>query len=83
MTIERVKSMLRDMDAFEGLAPVSAGYAYLPVAEAFDWSDVAARPTRDLGERRLLDLDRREGEQDRADRPDVQRAGLTRLQRDA
>jgi len=35
-------SMLRNVDAFEVLAPVSEGYAQLPVAEAFDWSDVAA-----------------------------------------
>ena len=35
-------SMLRNVDAFEVLAPVSEGYAHLPVAEAFDWSDVAA-----------------------------------------
>ena len=35
--------MLRDMDAFEALAPVSEAYAHLPVAEAFDWSDVASQ----------------------------------------
>ena len=35
--------MLRTMDAFEGLVPVSDAYAHLPVAEAFDWSDVAAQ----------------------------------------
>ncbi len=28
------------MDAFAGLAPVSDGYATLPVGEAFDWSAV-------------------------------------------
>jgi hypothetical protein len=29
------------MDAFEALAPVSDAYATLPVAAAFDWTDVA------------------------------------------
>jgi hypothetical protein len=33
--------MLRLVDAFEGLAPVSADYAHLPVGDAFDWSAVA------------------------------------------
>ena len=31
------------MDAFAALAPVSEGYATLPVAEAFDWSHVAGQ----------------------------------------
>jgi hypothetical protein len=31
------------MDAFDTLAPVSETYATLPVAAAFDWSDVAAQ----------------------------------------
>ncbi len=31
------------MDAFAALAPVSEGYASLPVAEAFDWSEVASQ----------------------------------------
>jgi hypothetical protein len=35
--------MLRSMDAFEALVPVSDAYAHLPVGEAFDWSDVAAQ----------------------------------------
>jgi hypothetical protein len=34
------------MDAFAALAPVSEAYATLPVARAFDWTDVA----RQLGE---------------------------------
>jgi hypothetical protein len=29
------------MDAFDALAPISADYASLPVAQAFDWADVA------------------------------------------
>ena len=29
------------MDAFEPLAPVSDGYAHLPVAVAFEWTDAA------------------------------------------
>lgn len=36
-------SILRDVDAFEVLTPVSDGYAHLPVADAFDWSDVAGQ----------------------------------------
>lgn len=65
--------MLRDMDAFEALAPVSEAYAHLPVAEAFDWSEVASqlgpgewylvafRSMRKDGcdEARLCDLDER------------------------
>jgi hypothetical protein len=35
--------MLRLVDAFEGLAPVSNDYAHLPVGDAFDWSEVAAQ----------------------------------------
>jgi len=35
--------MLRDVDAFEGLSPVSDSYAHLPVADAFDWSDVSGQ----------------------------------------
>lgn len=35
--------MLRHMDAFEALAPVSDAYAHLPVADAFDWTDVATQ----------------------------------------
>lgn len=31
------------MDAFDALAPVSEAYATLPVAAAFDWSDVATQ----------------------------------------
>lgn len=31
------------MDAFEALAPVSDAYAHLPVADAFDWTDVATQ----------------------------------------
>ena len=31
------------MDAFEALAPISDRYATLSVAEAFDWTDVAAQ----------------------------------------
>ena len=31
------------MDAFETLAPVSEAYATLPVAAAFDWTDVATQ----------------------------------------
>ena len=66
-------SMLRNVDAFEVLAPVSEAYAHLPVAEAFDWSDVAAelgpgewylvvfRSMRRAGcdEARLSDMDER------------------------
>jgi hypothetical protein len=33
------------MDAFEGFAPVSQGYASLPVSQAFDWAGVG----RELG----------------------------------
>ena len=65
--------MLRSMDAFEALAPASDAYAHLPVADAFDWSDVGAqigsgewylvafRSTRRGGcdEGRLCDLDER------------------------
>jgi len=65
--------MLRSMDAFEALAPASDAYAHLPVADAFDWSDVAAqigpgewylvafRSTRRDGcdEGRLCELDER------------------------
>jgi hypothetical protein len=65
--------MLRAMDAFGTLAPVSEAYAHLPVAEAFDWTDVAAevgagewylvafRSIRRGGcdEARLCDLDER------------------------
>ena len=43
MTIVGVKPMLRHMDAFEALAPVSDAYAHLPVADAFDWTDVATQ----------------------------------------
>jgi hypothetical protein len=71
--MSRVETMLRDMDAFEALAPVSDVYAHLPVADAFDWTDVAAkigrgewylvafRSTRRAGcdEGRLCDLDER------------------------
>ena len=35
--------MLRSVDAFEGLAPVSNDYAHMPVADAFDWSSVGAQ----------------------------------------
>jgi hypothetical protein len=35
--------MLRVVDAFEGLAPVTNDYAHLPVSDAFDWSNVAAQ----------------------------------------
>lgn len=35
--------MLRAMDAFEALVPVSDAYGHLPIAEAFDWSDVSAQ----------------------------------------
>lgn len=35
--------MLRLVDAFEGLAPISTDYAHLPVGDAFDWSEVAAQ----------------------------------------
>ena len=35
--------MLPLVDAFEDLAPVSNDYAHLPVADAFDWTDVAAQ----------------------------------------
>jgi len=68
-----VMSMLRNVDAFETLAPVSEAYAHVPVADAFDWSGVSAqlgagewylvafRSTRRAGcdERRLCDIDER------------------------
>src|SRR5919108_1960604 len=34
--------MLRIVDAFERLAPVSNDYAHLPIADAFDWTEVGA-----------------------------------------
>jgi hypothetical protein len=38
--------MLRDVDAFDALGPVSDAYASMPMAEAFDWRDVG----RQLGD---------------------------------
>jgi hypothetical protein len=35
--------MLRNVDAFAALEPISDGYARLPVGEAFDWSGVGAQ----------------------------------------
>ena len=46
LTIGRLKPMLRPMDALAALEPASEAYATLPVAEAFDWADVA----RQLGD---------------------------------
>jgi hypothetical protein len=43
LTIALETSMLRLVDAFEELAPVSNEYAHLPVTDAFDWSGVGAQ----------------------------------------
>ena len=73
MTITALKSILPDVDAFEALTPVSDAYAHLPVADAFDWSDVAgqlgygewylvvfrSRRRAECDEGRLSDMDER------------------------